>query len=78
MVAPNRPSSLIRSTICAGQTSSRSSCMTCGATSRASQRSIASRSCRASGESGATDNGQPALITPQAMRAPALPVGWVL
>src|SRR5438445_7882184 len=52
MVAPKRPNAFICSTISAGQVSSCSSFMTCGATSRASQRSMASMSWRASSESG--------------------------
>src|SRR5258706_5214914 len=54
MVAPKRPNSLIRATISAGQTSSCSSFMTCGATSRCSHRSMLSSSWRASSESAAT------------------------
>src|SRR5688572_25836801 len=43
MVAPKRPSFAMPSTMPAGQTSSRSSAITCGATSRSSQRSMAPR-----------------------------------
>src|SRR5882672_11975075 len=54
MVAPNSPMARICSTIRAGHTSSCSSFMTFGSTSRSSQRSIASRICLASSESGPT------------------------
>src|SRR4051812_27905532 len=48
MVAPKRPSAFICSTISFGHTSSCSSFMTLGATSRTSHRSMASMICRAS------------------------------